>query len=222
MGDLAPPLNCRLVTSSTGEPPSPSPRSKRRLTAIFDASSEAVAKTDNNNNSDAEALITSHCKEDIKAIAKPKDIPRNDNNNNQTTCGSYGSTVVYGPCDTTLTASDDDHNNTTTNVMEDEEDEDSFIVVESKKSKAKGKLSVAPTVSTSAAKSWKDASTKDQSTTLKTPSSTAASVPAESQRCSQRQRDDVVTSTENGSFSAFYQSFLEKITTFRPSRFQIY
>jgi len=192
MGDLAPPVNCRLVTSSTGESFSPSPSTKKRLAGFIEVCGEAAPKLDNNNNHDSE--VSSSTK-DEEIITKPKEIPHKDVV--QTTCGSYGSSAVCGPCDTTLTASDDDHGNNTTHVKE-EDDEDSFIVVESKRSKAKGRL--ASTTVTASAKSGKEATTKEH------PESFKMAADSSSDAKSNRQRDDAA-STGNGSFSAFYQSF---------------
>ena len=141
MGDLAPPVHCNLVTSSTGESfSSPSPLTKKRHSYTNDGASEALARKDNNNNQISPEIIKKK-----NVVVTGKEIPLNDkNNNSQYACGSYGS-PPYGPCDTTLTASDDDRNNTPKakeqdkEEEEDDDDDDSFIVVASRRSKIKGR-----------------------------------------------------------------------------------
>jgi len=48
MGDLAPPLRCPLVTSSTGESPSPSPRSKKAHSRVETEAKDDVTSSDVN------------------------------------------------------------------------------------------------------------------------------------------------------------------------------
>ena len=88
MGDVAPPLSCHLVTSTTGEPSSsPVPRSKKRQdrAIITDVDTrEAVAKNDKNNNR-LEIPTTTKTDDEREIVSS-----QSDNNNNRVYSGSYG------------------------------------------------------------------------------------------------------------------------------------
>ena len=187
MGDLAPPVSCHLVSSSTGETPSPE--------SDYKSSAKPIVKTKYGKGADYDETTTNHY------------------NINQYKCGSYGSSFhFYGPCDTTLTPDDDNdiNNNDCGKFGRDggeensAESDDPFIKVESKKSKAKKASAASSSTGVRAA----------TSTTFSSPEEKGAQPSVETRHRESgavssysNPNNDVDASSDGGSFAASFKSF---------------